>query len=225
MQVGKGAGDHTEDDAIIANIQFGGSKVRRLSESDDSSGGVDDAPQKEAEAKHSDKGTKGKGKMCASSNSSVAEGAHVFQSSRKSGELSSNTGDVHEENREAKENGMVDKATAAEAPRSLLVSGIEAQVRREAERAKSLAGSTGTKIVVKKKKRDKGGEATAGGDKKRKKHKSKEKIGGGSKRNKSVGAVAPAPAVVAPATAGGGVGGLGGLNLLGSYASSGSDGD
>lgn len=241
MQVGKDAGDHAEDDELIANIQFGGPKVRRLADADDSSDGagsatgagdsaVDAAPQKEREAKHSSKGPKGKGKKSTASNSSVAEGTHKFQSSRKSVAASSSTGDVPEGDGGAEDVGVAGNATAADAPGSLLVSAIEAQARREAERVKAAAaGSTGTKIVAKhKKKRDKGGgeaAAAAGGDKKRKKHKSKEKSGGGSKKNGGVGAAAPAPAV-APAAAGAGAGGLGGLILLGSYASSsGSDGD
>lgn len=227
MQVGEGGGDHAEDDAMIANIQFGRPKVRRLSESDDSSGGMDATPQKEAEAKLSSKGAKGKGKKIAASNLSAAEGTHTFQSSRKSEALSSSYEGVREEKAGAEDVRLAGNATVAEAPGSLLVSGIEAQARREAEKAKAAAaGSAGTKIVVKKKKRHKGGgEATAGGDKKRKKHKSKETTGGRSKKNEGVGAIAPVPAVAAPVTSGAGAGGLGGLNLLGSYASSGSDGD
>lgn len=228
LQVSKGAGDHGEDDAMIANIRFGGPKVRRLSESDDSSGGLDTTLQEEAGAKHSSKGTKGKGEKMMASNSSVAEGTHKFQSIRKSGALLPSTEDVRVESAGAEDVGAAGNRTAADAPGSLLVSGIEAQARREAEKAKAAAaGSAGTKIVAKKKKRDTGGGgATAEGGKKRKKHKSKEKPGGGSKKYEG-GAVAQAPtAAAAPATAGAGAGGLGMLNLLGSYASSsGSDGD
>lgn len=241
LQVGKGAGGIDEDDAAIANIQFGGPKVRRLADGDDSSSdGAGDAAmaapaaRKPKDSGHDSTSLKGKGKKRPSGDGSAAAGGatHRFQPSQKSGGATSGgTADVHEE----EEGGGGGNANAAvEGPGSMLVSAIEAQAKREAEKIKAgVEGSVGTKIVVKKhkKRRDKGGgDGEAGGGasapKKRKKHKSKEKSKG---KNSGVtntnGAAAPAEA-----GAGGGGGadstGLGGLNLLGSYASSsGSDGD
>lgn len=243
FQGGKGAGELDEDDAVIASIQFGGPKVRRLADAEDSSDGdgsatgadgssKDNALQKGKGAKGSSEGSKGKGKKRTASSSSETKGTHKFQPVRKSGATPSGTEDVGEDQAGAEDDDDVGgNATAVDAPGSLLVSAIEAQAKREAERAKTAAAeSTGTKIVVKqKKKREKGGGDGAvdrGQHKKRKKHKRKDKSGDDSKKNGSVGAAAPAPASATANTAGAGEPGLGGLNLLGSYASSsGSEGD
>lgn len=235
LQGGKGEGEHDEDDAVIASIQFGGPKVRRLADTEDSSDGggsatgaddsaADNALPRGNGVKDSSKGSKGKGKKRIASTSSEAGKTHKFQSVRKPGAPPSGTGDVGEDPAGAEDDDAGGNATASDAPGSLLVSAIEAQAKREAERAKAAAESTGAKIVVKqKKRRDKGsGESAADGGehKQRKKHKRKDKSGDGSKKHGSVGAAAPA------AAAGAAGAGLGGLNLLGSYASSsGSEGD
>lgn len=246
LQDGKGDGEHDEDDAVIAGIRFGGPKVRRLADAEDSSDGdgsatgaddfaVGDALPKGKGAKGSSKGSgsKGKGKKRATSSSSDTEGTHKFQPVPKSGASPSGTGGVGEVPGASEDDGGGVGAASVDAPGSMLVSAIEAQAKREADRAKAAAAeSTGTKIVVKqKKRRDKGGGegvVDGGGDKKRKKHKRKDRSGGDSKKNGSVKAAAAAPAPVSATAkvAGAGEAELGGLNLLGSYASSsGSEGD
>lgn len=239
LQGGKGDGKHDEDDAVIAGIQFGGPKVRRLADAEDSSDGdgsgpgaqdsaVDNALSEGKGANGSSEGSKGKGKKRATSAKSDTEASHKFQPVRISGASPSGAGDVSEDPGGA-EDDAGGNATAVDAPGSLLVSAIEAQAKREAERAKAAAAeSTGTKIVVKqKKRRDKGGGgggAVDGGEhKKRKKHKRKDKNGGDSKKK---GRAAEEATAKAEGARGGGGAGLGGLNLLGSYASSsGSEGD
>eukprot|EP00903_Cladosiphon_okamuranus_P016087 g14851.t1 len=233
---GKGDGEHDDDEALIANIQFGGPKVRRLADADDSSDGGGSATEADDFAADNGlprgKGVKGKGKKRTSSTSSEAKGTQKFQPVRKHGAPLSGTGDVGEDPAGAEDDDMGGNATASDAPGSLLVTAIEAQARREAERAKSAASeSTGTRIVAKqKRRRDKGGSESAGDGgehkKKRKKHKRKDRRGDGSKKDGSVEAAAPAPVSAVADAAGAGGAGLGGLNLLGSYASSsGSEGD
>eukprot|EP00752_Nemacystus_decipiens_P011335 g10072.t1 len=240
---GKGDGDVDEDDAVIASIQFGGPKVRRLadaydsSDDDGSAAGVNgpandsSALQKGKGAKSSGGGSKAKGKKRAASSWSVEEGTPNSQPVRKSGASLSGAGDFGEDPTTAEDDDVGGNATAVDASGSLLVSAIEAQAKREAERVKAAAtGSTGTKIVVKQKKRrekgDGGGAVDEGQHKKRKKHKRKERDGDDSKKSGSVGAATPAPASPTAHAAGAGKPELGGLNLLGSYASSsGSEGD
>ncbi|CAM9803223.1 unnamed protein product [Ectocarpus sp. 6 AP-2014] len=231
---GAGAGENAEVDAMIANIQFGGSKVRRLEDADeDNSDGASDAATDANGTKSPSKSFKGKGKKRAvvvgggGSGSEAQNRTHTFQRARKSGASSSSTGDSQEE----EEGEGAGEAKKADSAGSALVSAIEAQARREAEAMKAaVAGSVGTKVVVKhKKKRSSSGSGEAASEagggqktsKKRKKHKSKEKTGAAPKQNGSSEAAAVAPTPAPSATGGAG---LGGLNLLGSYASS-SDSD
>ncbi|CAM9205353.1 unnamed protein product, partial [Scytosiphon promiscuus] len=95
--VGKGAGEVDEDDAMIANIQFGGPKVRRLADGDDSgSDGAGDSsmaapPERKPKVSGSDGASlKGKGKKRPAGDGGVGSAAaggttHRFQSSKKSG--------------------------------------------------------------------------------------------------------------------------------------------
>lgn len=213
---------------MIAKIQFGGSTVRRLADGSDSDGasspGHGAMPVDPPRVAGKGKGVEGKGKgKKRTPLGSAIEGAPTFQPVRISG-----TAEVVEPSRtgDLQPTGVHDSKTSADpvgtdAIGSLLVSGIEAQAKREAEKAKvAAAGSLGTKIVAKpKKKRDKSGEDGEGAhhiSTKRKKHKSKKKVTR-SKRlgEKSVGRAKVAPVDVAP---------RGGLNLLGTYdSSSGSD--
>ncbi|CAM9375359.1 unnamed protein product [Ectocarpus sp. 12 AP-2014] len=228
---GAGAGENAEVDAMIANIQFGGSKVRRLVDADeDNSDGAGDAANG---AKSPSKSFKGKGKKRAvvgggdGSGSEAQNRTHTFQRARKSGASSSSAGDSQEE----EEGEGAGEAKKADSAGSALVSAIEAQARREAQAMKTaVAGSVGTKVVVKhKKKRSSSGSGEAASEagggqkasKKRKRLKTKEKTGAAPKQNGSSQAAAVAPTPAPSATGGAG---LGGLNLLGSYASS-SDSD
>lgn len=234
FQAAAGAVAQDEDDAVIANIQFGGPKVRRLEEADDSdsarSTGSVDLPVDAARKLMKGKGVTGEGKKRADG-ATATEAAPRFQPVRTHGGGTGalpTAGDTHGDRKGGEEPGAGDVAATAAAPGSLLVSGIEAQARREAEKAKAAAaGSTGTKVTVKRKKKREKGEGAGGtsedAPKKRKKHKRKEKQSGLKESlNGGVGETSTAAKVAEGGGAGAVV--LGGLNLLGSYdSSSGSD--
>lgn len=166
---------------------------------------------------------------------SAVEDAPRFQSVRNNGGgavVAVTTDDARGgENGNEKARGGVDEVP--DVPRSLLVAGLEAQAKREANKVKAAAAeSASTKILVKpKKKRLKTGAGGGGAgqdvstSKKRKKHKGKHKNDVADKAesgNVKEGVPAPAVAVGAAEDAAGAAA-LGGLNLLGSYDSSGSD--
>lgn len=247
---------HDEDDALIANIQFGGPKVRRLAEagsgSDDSDGADSTGRSSEAlvDAPPSnggrDKGNTGKGKMRAAGAS--AQGAPLFRPARKA--ESALLGAEKGAPGEAGEKGGGGGGDGPDAPGSRLLSAIEAQARREADKVK--AAGMGTTVVVKRKKKKSKDKHSEGGEgsKKRKKHKEQSEnidrgLGGGGGGYKKAGSEkvgvtankAENGGVSGPSAAGGAssagtaagvspAGGaaeasaLGGLNLLGSYDSS-----
>lgn len=220
----EGEGRQDEDDAIVANIQFGGPKVHRLAEAEDSdgwgsggsSGDVNQGKMSRGVVKGSS--AKGKGKK---TTTGASEGEPKSEPVRIS------VGGDDEED------GLGTRTTRDGVNGSLPVSKVQAQAAREAEDEAKLAaaGSMGTKVVVKKrkKKRDKGDNINKGGDdsskskKKRKSKGTKESIktdGGNTGGGVSITSVA------APAGGGAAVSALGGLNLLGSYdSSSASDND
>lgn len=239
-QVSTGAGPSArdnldEDDAMIAKIQFGGEPtVRRLSDGEDSdnealekmSRNLGD-PLTVARGKGNAKGNKhakGKGIVVdgsslsslfatgvstASGNPRLKEGLALSNGGEGGAPVPSQAGGGAEDSKgDASSGGGGDSST----PGSLLVSGIEAAARREAEKSKPGAeGSIGTKILAKRKKLDKPNDRK----KKHKKSKNKSKIKGkdGSKeKSASAGEVAS-----------GSGGGLG--SLLGFYASSSSSSD
>lgn len=230
---GAGEGEQDEDDAIIANIQFGGPKVHRLAEAEDSdgwgSGGSSGDVNQDKMPRGVVKGSsaKGKGKKTTSGGS---------EGEPKSEPVRISVGGDDEED------GAGTRTTRDGANASLPVSKVQAQAAREAEDEAKLAaaGSMGTKVVVKKRKKNKGDSRDKGGDNSRKsctapgddssKSKKKHKSKGTKKSIKAdggnTGVGVTIASVAAPVGGGAAVGALGGLNLLGSYdSSSASDND
>lgn len=230
---------------MIANIEFGGPKVRRLSDGEDSDdhnpGGSNDFgdPSASKKGKSSLKNGKGKGAGQSSLSSGRSLGLGALEQAQPRSRTEAKDGIIGGGSRIPQLDMVPPQGEAiagggalgtggttnrsGSAPGSLLVSGIEAAARREAEKAKAAAtGSMGTTIVVKRKKVDIGKDDGAEGAKKQKKKKHKRSKSTDRARSTSI-TIETSEEPSVGAAASGVATGLGGL--LGFYDSSSSGSD